>query len=618
MKNPINSVSPGSAGRLLRIVLVVLAVCIIACIRVLEILQPNLLNTAGWIVLYAAAGGLIAYAIGAWGLYLMQAHQALTREHRQGGIKINRLQRQQQMVLEIGHKLVDASDEQEIIDHVLQLALEVTRASGASFVPFDEREQPAAATSQGVLSLTMMDPWAEHLAAQNVRDRCETCEKQHAGNGESCPLLNPQFHAEFPGIQQVHCMTLRCGERKIGMMTLYLSDEAVLEPEVEAFLRVIMDETALGLESLRLRKRELQALQQLQSIRQKSDLEGVVTNLLALMRQTMEADFAVLFLLDREPRRERMYFSQGEYNSRYTSLVEGVLQGVSLSEDPVIMTDIPGSNPNSTEMISILAVPLLVQVGKSIGAVLVGNDQQPALNRRQLDLLKTLSGHLALQINNAALIAELEYNTMLEERTRLAREIHDGLAQTLGFLKLQVAQLQNFLRRNEFDRLEKGLHTTYLTLSDAYLDVRSAIDGLRAVPADENAQLWITDLLEDFKSASGIETEIEGSDQLRLLPAEVQVQLIRIVQEALSNVRKHAHASQVVITCRRLEDEFVLEITDNGSGFSPDEVSEAAQYGLRGMRERAELIGADFQVISIKQQGTTIHLSVYMPKKEKA
>lgn len=612
------SIPPGFTGRILRVVLVLMAVGVIASLRLLENLHPDLLNNTGWILLYVAAGGLLAYAIAAWGLRMMDAHHALSKLHRQAGVRINRLQRQQQVVLEIGRKLVEAADEQEIIDHVLKLSLEVTGASGASFVPFDDREQPAAATSQGILPQTMMDPWAEHLAAHNVRKRCQACEKHQAGIGESCPLMEPAIQGEFPGIQHVHCMTLRCGERKVGMLTLYLAQDEAIDPEVDAFLRLIMDETALGLESIRLRKREHFALQQLQSMRQKSDFEGVVSNLLGLIQQTLEGDFAVLLLLEARPQRQRMQLSQGKLDDRFVSLVEGVLHGVSLSREPVMMNDISGINQAPGEMISLLAAPLLAPEGRSIGAVLVGNEQQLTFNRRQLDLLKTLAGHMALQVNNAALITELEFKTMLDERTRLAREIHDGLAQTLGFLKLQVAQLQNYLQRAEYERLEKGLDTSYATLSNAYLEVRDAIDGLRASPADDQAELWIKDLLDDFEAASGIQTENLGCDNLRLLPAEIHIQVIRIVQEAMSNVRKHAHATRVTVTCRRLENEMLIEIIDNGRGFSPSEVTAATQYGLRGMRERAELIGAEFQVISKKGQGTTIQLAVYMPKKEKA
>jgi two-component system nitrate/nitrite sensor histidine kinase NarX len=282
-----------------------------------------------------------------------------------------------------------------------------------------------------------------------------------------------------------------------------------------------------------------------------------------------------------------------------------------------MMSDVSGTTGRSLAARSLMATPLSIQNGPSLGAILVGYSVQSAFSRRQLELLNMLAGHMALVVNNAALTSELEYKTMLNERTRLAREIHDGLAQTLGFLKLQVAQLQNYLNRSEYDRLENGLHTSYNILSEAYLDVRDAIDGLRTNPVNDNIEIWLGDLLADFEEASGITTDAVAIEQLNNLSPEIQVQLIRIVQEALSNVRKHAHATRLEVRCVQTADELVLEIRDNGHGFTPGEVSIVAQYGLRGMRERAELIGADFQVISCPQEGTTIHVGIYVPSKEK-
>ena len=94
------------------------------------------------------------------------------------------------------------------------------------------------------------------------------------------------------------------------------------------------------------------------------------------------------------------------------------------------------------------------------------------------------------------------------------------------------------------------------------------------------------------------------------LPPEVQVQLIRIIQEALSNVRKHAYATQAWVTCRQEGGDFVIEIRDDGCGFSPDEIPGVYKYGLQGMRERSELINADFQVISKPDEGTTVSIRV--------
>ncbi|HMN59301.1 MAG TPA: ATP-binding protein [Anaerolinea sp.] len=96
---------------------------------------------------------------------------------------------------------------------------------------------------------------------------------------------------------------------------------------------------------------------------------------------------------------------------------------------------------------------------------------------------------------------------------------------------------------------------------------------------------------------------------LAFLP-EISAQLVRIVQEALNNVRKHAHAGQMTINLREWGSDLLVEIIDDGQGFDPEDIPPVAQYGLRGMRERAELIGADFQIISQPRRGTTVRLAL--------
>jgi signal transduction histidine kinase len=99
-------------------------------------------------------------------------------------------------------------------------------------------------------------------------------------------------------------------------------------------------------------------------------------------------------------------------------------------------------------------------------------------------------------------------------------------------------------------------------------------------------------------------------------PNDIKAQLTRIVQEALTNIRKHAQACTVSISAFERESDVVIEVKDNGHGFAPEDVDMVSQYGLRGMRERAESIGADFQVISALGMGTTIRLQI--PIREKA
>jgi two-component system nitrate/nitrite sensor histidine kinase NarX len=248
--------------------------------------------------------------------------------------------------------------------------------------------------------------------------------------------------------------------------------------------------------------------------------------------------------------------------------------------------------------------------------MVAGNFGSHKFNTRHLTLLQTLAGQVSLVVRNSELRAEMEFNTIIAERTRLAREIHDGLAQTLGFLKLHVAQMENLLAAKDTDRLQASLSTTYKVLSDAYLDVRQAIDGLRISPTGEGLSSWLKETCQEFEENTGLPVVLDEFPTEENLPPEIQVQLIRIIQEALSNVRKHACATKAWVSYRQVGQEFIIEVRDDGCGFSLEEIPNVSRYGLQGMRERSELIGADFQVISQLDKGTIVKIQVPIPTGE--
>ena len=282
------------------------------------------------------------------------------------------------------------------------------------------------------------------------------------------------------------------------------------------------------------------------------------------------------------------------------------------SGEPVLLGDLagdPAGDPASRpELKSLLAAPLLSPERAVLGAILVGNRRASGFQPRQLALLQTIAGQVALVVQNASLMAELEYQTMLQERARLAREIHDGLAQTIGFLKLQAAQLRTQLDSGDAARARQSADLFYTTLSEAYQDARQAIDGLRVSPDECGLTGWLHQIASEFQDLSGLPVHLEESSVEAQVSPEVQAQLIRIVQEALSNVRKHARAREVWLALRQTNGDLVLEVRDDGEGFTPQDITNASRHGLRSMRERAELIGADFQVISRPQQGATVRV----------
>ncbi len=510
-------------------------------------------------------------------------------------------------IFRVTQKFIEANDENEVIKPILRLMVDLTGAEGASFVPLDEHGQPQTALSFGELPFPVMEAWVEYLASPGVRQRCGACEEREPlERPANCPLLKGPF-AAATGLL---CLPVRRGERDFGVMSLFLSQAPQLDEPTRVFLRALLDEMALGLDGVYLRRRELTALRQMQAVRQKTDLSALLNSLLENAYRSLEADFAMLVASPSAGTGERIELTLGE-SPAARSFIDGLLQGVLASKEPVLLGEMSAAPPHPLqpfELKSLVAAPLLASDQAVLGAVLVGSHRAQGFQARQLALLQAIASQAALVVQNAGLMAELEYNTLIQERARLAREIHDGLAQTIGFLKLQAAQMRNVLGRGEIERARQSFDLFYRNLSEAYQDARLAIDGLRVSPAACGLQGWLEQMASEFREVSDLAVALERVDVRSELAPEVQAQLIRIVQEALSNVRKHANAGEVCIACYETASDLILEVRDDGDGFSPQDVTSASQHGLRGMRERAELIGADFQVISRAQEGTIVRL----------
>jgi signal transduction histidine kinase len=193
----------------------------------------------------------------------------------------------------------------------------------------------------------------------------------------------------------------------------------------------------------------------------------------------------------------------------------------------------------------------------------------------------------------------------LEERARLAREIHDGLAQHLWFAKLKFERLSSTLADDErplADEVTKALDAAIIEAREALVTMRSGLE--EDVPFSD----MLVRAVDEFESSSGLRAEFTASTGIpSTLAPRVQVELLRIVSEALNNVRKHADATIVRITAEVSEGELLITITDNGRGFDQGEAFDKGM-GLQGMRERARLVGGTLQVMSEPSGGTTIEV----------
>jgi two-component system nitrate/nitrite sensor histidine kinase NarX len=547
------------------------------------------------------------------GRFIQMQSEMLSLQSRIDEIEVNasNIKRRADAVLELSRKFVEATDEREVVSSLLNVIMDLVGAIGASVVPLDERGQPLTAISFGEIPTPLMESWVEYLASPEIRHKCATCQKTGT-LVQNCPLIEVQVYDVPNGIPPtgVYCLHLSRGDREYGVLNLYLPQDKSLDNHTQEFLETLLGEAALVLESIRLKNREVAVLQQFKS---HTDLKTFELEFIKNVQDALDADFVLLqYKLDEKKSSQKL--TSGEIPKSDVTLVDGLIDTVLMSESPVLIGEVDGDQRIVKGINSLIAAPLTLTEEPALGVILAGNSSTHKFNSRHLALLQSLAGQVSLVVQNSEYRAEMEFNTIIAERTRLAREIHDGLAQTLGFLKLQAAQMENMLAANEKERLQESLTTTYKVLSDAYLDVRQAIDGLRISPNGEGLSAWLKETCLEFEENTGLPVSLDEFPLDEDLPPEFQVQLIRIVQEALSNVRKHACASQAWVSYHQNGQDFIIEVRDNGCGFSLEEIPSVSRYGLQGMRERSELIGADFQVISKINEGTQVRIRVPIPK----
>lgn len=257
------------------------------------------------------------------------------------------------------------------------------------------------------------------------------------------------------------------------------------------------------------------------------------------------------------------------------------------------------------------ALPLLHREGL-LGVLGVAARTQEALTGpEELRLLAGIGEVISVAIENARLHERVQDAAVLEERERIAREMHDGLAQVLGYINTKSLAIRKLLGVGQLARAQEELAQMEEAVRDVYADVREAILGLRTSPGSEGGLLpSLRGYLERYREMTCIQACLEiraPTEALRLSPA-AEVQVMRIVQEALSNVRKHAGASTVTVSFEVNGATLQVVVADDGRGFDQEQLPVRGwpRFGLQTMRERAEAIGGSFQVGSRPDQGTSV------------
>jgi signal transduction histidine kinase len=421
--------------------------------------------------------------------------------------------------------------------------------------------------------------------------------------------------------------------RSVAYGNLYLTEKADgldFTDEDQELVQLVAAQAAVAIENARLYESSTRWLRQLESLNEignalASELE--LEPLLALVARRLQELVSARLVLIALPDGQSLRVAAAEGESSYgVAGMELELDGSkagrvlergrseridSVLEDP----EIDQQAARRLGVHSALFVPLIVR-GRTIGVV-IAHDKQgatPSFSEDDLRLAESLADRAAIavdlseQVNRDAVRRVVEAQEL--ERARLARELHDETGQALTSILLGLKPLEQTAGSEEARASVASVRALVVsTLQDVRrlaVELRpTALDDFGLVPAVER-------LTDTFRDQSGLQVDLEAQLGEGRLPNEAETTLYRVIQEALTNIVKHANAGRVSILLQRKSGGVVAVVEDDGVGFDPA-ATRADALGLAGMRERVALVGGRLQVESASGAGTTLVAEVPVP-----
>ena len=260
-------------------------------------------------------------------------------------------------------------------------------------------------------------------------------------------------------------------------------------------------------------------------------------------------------------------------------------------------------------LVSLLVVPLKVET-KVIGILNILN-KPSEVTQEDMRIIDLFADQAAIIMEHIRLQYQAEQLAVLEERQRLARELHDSVTQALYSVTLYADAARMAFSAEKWDTLERNLQEVRNMSREAMYDMRLLVFELRPFMLEtEGLVSALRARLAAVEGRSGLKTEVLVEEERRL-PIKIEEELYRIAQEALNNVVKHAGATQVQIQLKYHENTVSLEMNDDGRGFEPETAHQSGGFGLQGIHERVQQLGGSLNIESAPLRGT--RLSVRIP-----
>lgn len=373
------------------------------------------------------------------------------------------------------------------------------------------------------------------------------------------------------------------------------------------------------------RNREMEALLAVgRQVATSLDLDEVLARALAAAVEATTAEAGEIWLSEEGRRRVVMRRRYGANADAFEERAvfaweEGVPGIVAATGQPIAIHDLPRDQRFLRQWVkaagyhTYCAFPLSSRE-RVVGVMGLAARSPRALTQpEELRLIEAMCDQIAMAVENALLHEQVQRLAVLTERERIARELHDGMAQVLTYVNAKALAVERLLARGDREGASQQLQQMADVARGLYAEVREAILSLRTRPAaDANILSVLRHYIEEFQSLSGLPIHFQAPEELALLTPVQEIQLLRIVQEALTNVRQHAQASQARVVLRSGEGGLEVVVEDNGRGFDPRQLGRGdwPRFGLQSMEERARAMGGTLYIQSQPGRGTSVIITI--------
>ncbi len=519
---------------------------------------------------------------------------------------------------DFGNRINDAHHEQTVLELAAQGAVQLTNARGSSIVTFDDAGEKLKLDMAWGLSDQYLHALRIRVEAGIPAARCRECSTLKTKASSDCPLfVGVHDEARAEGIGSLVCLPIQRDQERVGILSAYFPSVDGPPEDHIRLLNILGGVIATSLDNLRQRARQVGTLHALDRASQNTQaLDDLAAQVLDIAAAGWDAQSGGIFLYDDQTQMWLCHAQRGLGEGLTDLRFQLGLQLAHQAREAEMPIVIPHVSPSDTHNLqSVVAAPLIADE-QTLGVIFLGSQRRRTFTEEHMELLKTMAHQIALAIRNAQLYAQVAQMAILEERYRLSREIHDGLAQTLGYLSLQADRLDGLIAAKRLDATERELAEMRQSIRAAYVDVREAIDGLRlSVEEPGNLAMRLAEYVDGFARQTGLTAQFSAEPNDLSVDTETGMQLLRIAQEALTNVRKHAQARNIQVALRALANEIEMTLTDDGLGL-PDIATAGRAYhshGMATMRERAQSLNGTFSVATGPGQGTRI--AVTIPKR---